>query len=156
MTFKLGPNIVFWDSKSYYDNPNRADYPILTFKILFWYLNWGQISYFDIKKLQHGYVLKKVEFWHLDPQCWLGGVCWQNISYHVAAFVIPFHLICNMTMFWRSWILSFWPHPLSLPRESDRCLWSKITFDMFHNYRTSICMRQLSKKCWRLTELLQN
>ena len=30
-----------------------------------------------------------------------GGVCWQNICYHVAAFVIPFNLICNMTIFWK-------------------------------------------------------
>ena len=28
-----------------------------------------------------------------------GGVCWQNISYHVAAFVIPFKLICNIKLF---------------------------------------------------------
>ena len=27
------------------------------------------------------------------------GVCSQNICYNVAAFVIPFNLICNMTMF---------------------------------------------------------
>ena len=27
------------------------------------------------------------------------GVCRQNICYHTAAFVIPFNLICNMTMF---------------------------------------------------------
>ena len=57
---------------------------------------------------------------------------------------------------WRSWILSSWPHPLSPARGSDRCLWSEITFDMFHNYHISVCMRQLSKKCWQLTELLQN
>ena len=54
----------------------------------------------DILKfnMQHGYVLKKL---NLDPQCWRGGggVCWQNISYHVTAFVIHFNLICNMTMF---------------------------------------------------------
>ena len=99
----------------------------------------------------------KVVFWHLDPQCWRGGgggVCWQNIPYYVAACVIPFNLICNMTIFWRSWFLSFRPHHLSPPRGSDRCLWSKITFDMFHNIFTSFCMRQFSKKCWQLTELL--
>ena len=28
-----------------------------------------------------------------------GGVCRQNICYHVAAYLIPFNLICNMTMF---------------------------------------------------------
>ena len=47
------------------------------------------------------------------PQClgwglvgW-GFFCGQNICYNVAAFVIPFNLIiCNMTMFWKSWILT--------------------------------------------------
>ena len=48
-----------------------------------------------------------------------------------------YFFICNMTMFWRSWILSFWPQPLSPLRGSDRGLWSKITFDMFHIYYTS-------------------
>ena len=31
-----------------------------------------------------------------------GGVCGQNICYQVAAFLIPFNLICNMTMFCKS------------------------------------------------------
>ena len=39
------------------------------------------------------------------------GICGQNICYDVSAFVIPFNLICNMTMFWKSWILTCWPHP---------------------------------------------
>ena len=39
------------------------------------------------------------------------GVCTQNICLHVAAFVIPFNLICNMTMFWKFWNLTYWPHP---------------------------------------------
>ena len=68
-----------------------------------------------------------------------GGVCRQNICYHFAALVIYLNLICNMFMFWKSCILT---------------LWSKITLDMFHNYFTSVCMRQFSKKCWQLTELL--
>ena len=38
-----------------------------------------------------------------------GGGCGQNICYHVTAFMIAFNFICNMTMFWKSWILSFWP-----------------------------------------------
>ena len=38
-----------------------------------------------------------------------GGVCRQNICYHVAAFVILFNLICSMTMFWTSWMLTLWP-----------------------------------------------
>ena len=51
------------------------------------------------------------------PQGWgcgCGGIglCWQNICYHYAAFVISFNLICSMTIFWKSWIFTFWPHPL--------------------------------------------
>ena len=55
---------------------------------------------------------KKVEFRPIDPTPRVemgvkGEVCRQNICDHVAAFQIPFlNLICNMTMFWKSWI---WP-----------------------------------------------
>ena len=52
--FKLGPITLFWHSKSYFDIQNRADYRFLTFKVFFWHLNWGQIAYFDIKKMHHG------------------------------------------------------------------------------------------------------
>ena len=34
-----------------------------------------------------------------------GGICGQNICYHVAAFEFLFNLICNRTMFWKK--LSF-------------------------------------------------
>ena len=40
-----------------------------------------------------------------------GAVCGQDICYHVAAFVIPFNLICDMTMFWKCCNLTFWPNP---------------------------------------------
>ena len=56
----------------------------------------------DILKfnLQHDYVLKSCILTLRPPVlAGGGGVCWQNISYHVAAFVIPFNLICNMTIF---------------------------------------------------------
>ena len=61
----------------------------------------------------------KVEFWPSDPR--VRGWGWaelrgQNICYHVAAFMFPFSVICNMIMFWKNWILTFWPHPLSPPR----------------------------------------
>ena len=42
---------------------------------------------------------------------WARGVCGKNICYNVAAFMIPFNLICKMTIFWKSWILTYWPHP---------------------------------------------
>ena len=48
----------------------------------------------------------------------LGGGCVsrQNICYHVAASVVSFNLICNMTTFRKIYSLTFWPHPLG--RES--------------------------------------
>ena len=47
------------------------------------------------------HILKKLNFDLLTPTQGSGevvGVCVQNICYHVAACVIPFNLICNMTM----------------------------------------------------------
>ena len=54
----------------------------------------------DSLGMQHGHVLKNLYFNLLTPKAreW-GGVCGGNICYHVAAFVIPFNLICNMKMF---------------------------------------------------------
>ena len=57
--------------------------------------------------MQHDHVLKKLNFDDLLTPCQGGGgggggglgVCRQNIFYHVAAFLIPFNLICNITMF---------------------------------------------------------
>ena len=37
LTFELGPNGVFWHSKSYFDIRTEAEYRILTFKILLWH-----------------------------------------------------------------------------------------------------------------------
>ena len=49
-------------------------------------------------------------FWP-HPLGW-GCVCLQNICYHVAASVVSFNLICNMTTFRKIYSLTFWPHPL--------------------------------------------
>ena len=40
-----------------------------------------------------------------------GGVCAQNICYHVAAFRDSFNLICNITIFWTSWVSTYWHYP---------------------------------------------
>ena len=48
--------------------------------------------------MQRHHVLKKLNFDHLIPPPRSEGVRRQNICYHVAAFVIPFNLVCNMTM----------------------------------------------------------
>ena len=39
----------------------------------------------------------------------------------------------------KKWILTFWSHHLSPPRGSGTGLRSKINFDMFHIYCTSVC-----------------
>ena len=42
-----------------------------------------------------------------------GCVCGQNICYHVAASIVSSNLICNMTIFWKSLILTSAPSPKS-------------------------------------------
>ena len=55
--------------------------------------------------MQHDIVLKELIFDLLTPRVEVGGgggVCGQNIDYHVAAYVILFHnLISKMTVFWK-------------------------------------------------------
>ena len=69
-----------------------------------------------------------------------GGGGWgQNNCYHVTAFVIAFNFICNMTMFWKSLILPLTPPPKS-SQGSDTGLRSKVRFDMFLIYCTSVCI----------------
>ena len=63
--------------------------------------------------MQHDQVLKKLilTFWP-QPQGWVGvggGRQAKYVCYHVSAFVILFNLVCNLTMFWKSWILTFDP-----------------------------------------------
>ena len=50
--------------------------------------------------MEHDQDLKKLNFDTLtsSPRSGVGG-CGQNICYDATAFVIPFNLICNMTMF---------------------------------------------------------
>ena len=50
---------------------------------------------------------EKVEFW-LGSWGKGEGACGQNICYHIAAFLIPFNFICNMTIFWK-WNFHLWP-----------------------------------------------
>ena len=58
--------------------------------------------------MQHDIVLKELIFDLLTPRVGEGGVCGQNIDYHVAAYVILFHnLICKMTLGGGSGVRSF-------------------------------------------------
>ena len=94
------------------------------------------------------HVLKKLNFDQLTSRSGRGGGgggCGQNKCYHVAAVVISFNLICKMTVFWKSWILTFWPPgpgvgvgdggnlqaKLLLP---CCCLCDSIQFDMQHHH----------------------
>ena len=56
----------------------------------------GDILKFNV---QYVYVLKSCILTLRPPVLAGGGVCWQNIPYYVAACVIPFNLIRNMTIF---------------------------------------------------------
>ena len=65
---------------------------------LIWYATW--------------LLSEKKIVWPFDRTPWVEGV---SVGYHVAASVISFNLICNMTIFWKSLILASGPHPLSPP-----------------------------------------
>ena len=59
---------------------------------LIWYTTWPYSE--------------KVWFWPFDPFIHSrglggGGSVRKNISYHVPSCVIPFNLVCNMTIFWK-------------------------------------------------------
>ena len=65
LKFAFGPNIEFWNSKSYFDIRTWTEYRILTLKILFWHLISGRISNFDIQNLILTFELgPNIEFWH--------------------------------------------------------------------------------------------
>ena len=57
----------------------------------------------------------------------------------------PLNLICKMIMFWKSCILTFWPHSLSSPRGLCTGFRSKITFDTFLIYCNAVCIRNFCK-----------
>ena len=92
---------------------------------------------FDV---QHDHVPKKMNFDLLRGE----GCCRQNICYHVATFMFPFNVICNMIMFRKSWILTFWPHPLSPSRGSGTGLRSNSRLILI--YCNSVCMWNFCKK----------
>ena len=91
--------------------------------------------------MQYDHVLKKLNFNLLT--LWVEGGGSVGIIFatmlHVAAPVIPFNLICNMTMLWKSLILPLTPPPKST-QGSDTGLRSKVRFDMFLIYCTSVCI----------------
>ena len=77
---------------------------------LIWYTTWpySEMVEFDLLTPPQGRWGGGLQVKYLRGG---GGVCRLNIWEQVAAWVIPFNLIYNMTIFWRRWILTFWPHP---------------------------------------------
>ena len=51
--------------------------------------------------------------WPFNPTPWVKGVSQGKIFATIAASVVSFHLICNMTIFWKSLILASAPPPKS-------------------------------------------
>ena len=117
ITPKYSP-ILLWTKKISTKSlqPKKYSFSWKTPKILkFKILNpkkWPEPTY--VQKYQStppwGYMLDKIQSqWDRDSpwakgsgELKINGL--QNIFYHVAAFVIPFDLIYNMTMFFKSWI----------------------------------------------------
>ena len=55
---------------------------------------------------------EKVEFWPINPIPRVReGSASKIFATMLLHLVIPFNLICNMTAFWKSWILTYWPQP---------------------------------------------
>ena len=86
-SFQIGPNVVFWHSKSYFDIRNRVRYRIVT--ILFWHSNLGRISYCDIQN--------PILTFELGPNI----VFWHSISYFDIQKMEP------NVVFW-NWKILFW------------------------------------------------
>ena len=59
--------------------------------------------------MQHDHVLKKLTF-DLLTGAW-GGSADKKFATMLLHLVIPFNLICSMTIFWKSWILTYCSHP---------------------------------------------
>ena len=102
-TFELGPNIVLWHSKSYFDNRNRDEYLILIFKI--------SKSYFDIRTWAEYRILTfKILFLHskwVEYRIWTFKILiWHSKSgrisyYDVQSPILTFELESNI-VFWHS------------------------------------------------------
>ena len=90
--------------------------------------------------MQYDHVLTKLNFNLLTPRVRgeTVGIIFATML-HVAAPVIRFYLICNNTMFCKSFILPLTPPPKST-KGSDTGLRSKVRFDMFLIYCTSVCI----------------
>ena len=76
--------------------------------------------------MQHDIVLKKLNLYSLTPRV-RGGGCGEIFATMLLHFVISIKLVYIMIMFWKSWILTFWPHPLGFLRDGGVC-WQNICY----------------------------
>ena len=79
-----------------------------------------------------------------------GLVCGQNICYHVAASVVSFNLICNMTIFWKSLILTTAPPPKSTQQAQTQAFKLKFHLICFISIAALPVCKNFSKKYWQL------
>ena len=78
--------------------------------------------------MQHDIVLKKLNFYSLTPRVREGGGgCGEIFATMLLHFVISIKLVYIMIMFWKSWILTFWSHPLGFLRDGGVC-WQNICY----------------------------
>ena len=70
--------------------------------------------------MQHDHVLKKLNVDLLTPRIRGGGL--QTKYLLPCCYILWFHLIwyATWTMLWKSWILTYWPHPQGWGREVCR------------------------------------
>ena len=61
--------------------------------------------------MQQDHVLKKVEFWKFDPQGWKEGGLREKYLLPCCCIHDSLQFDMNMTLSWKSWFLTYWPHP---------------------------------------------
>ena len=88
----------------------------------FWPLEWWGANIFYHVAAFHDFISnwyatwpcsKKVEFRPIDPiPRFEGGRGYADkiFAIKLLRFMILFNLMCNMTSFWHSWLLTYWPH----------------------------------------------
>ena len=97
---------------------------------------------------------EKVDFWPLNPspQAVGEGSAGKIFVTMFLHFIIPFNMICNETMFWKSWTLTYWPHPLVSWGRGGVCgHYICYHFVAFCDRFNLICNMTMFWKSWLLT-----
>ena len=103
--------------------------------------------------MQHDHVLKKLNFDLLTrpgTSVCVWGSADKIFATMLLHFVIPFNLICNMTMFWKRWILTYCPIPRVLGEGvcGQNIFYHVAVFVILFNL---ICTVTIFWKSWTLT-----